>query len=172
MVLKNKRGVIEDLKFVFITLFTFILVFMIAFVSWNEYVDAINDIGEDIISNDTKSDIADMGRVFTFMDTLIPFLFLSLWGSVIFFSISTVPEHPFFFIISFGSLLLVTLLMVVLTDVGIQYADNAIFDTIEDSVSNSLFFINNFHYISFGVMLITLVLFYSRNKQALNRGVV
>lgn len=163
--------VMDVLKNMLVTFFVFVLFFGFSFVIWENYVDQIAALPNTTVSDRVETQIDDLSVVFNFMDSIVPFFFLALWGSVIFFAIRETPDHPFFYIISMASLLILTLFSIMLTDLGTLIFDQSIFTPIIDNISNSLFFVNNYHYISFGVMLISLTIYYSRNKAALERGI-
>lgn len=167
----KKGGILFDNWAVIIFLFVFILFLAFTTVIGYHINQEIQGLDSDIADSVTKQRVADIFKIFSFIDRLIPLIFILFWTLTIFFSSTLSPTHPVFFVLSFITLLVLSLVSIFLVDFYTIFFANSIFDVVNDMLSNSFFFAGKFHYISFFIMLISLVIFYSRNKMSKEVGV-
>ena len=161
----NKRGNLQDVFFSVVWIFFFIVFLGLMSIIAYHLMDAVNDLPDDImVDDDSLTQITRISKIFRFVDKLVPLLFVLLWAISIFLSLRVIPDHPAFYFFSFVFLLVFTLVSIIFVDFSSLFFSNSVFDPIRNDLSNSLFFANNLHYISFFVMLISLIIFYSRNK--------
>lgn len=170
-ILASKSGVLVDNWFVVVFIFTFIVNLALVSVIWYHIDAEVQNLPSDVADDVVKQRISDMGDIFLFLDKLVPLVFVLLWGLAIWFSIRTAPTHPLGFFFSLFALAFYTLISIVLVDFSGLFFDNSVFLPIIDQLSNSLFFAFKLHYISFFIMVVSLVIFYSKSKAGIEVGV-
>jgi hypothetical protein len=87
-----------------------------------------------------------------------------LWFSAILGSLLVNPEHPAFFLVSLFLIFILTCIAIMFVDFGQQLFSNEIISSVSQQLSNSMFFVNHLHYISFFVMLLSSVWFFSKGR--------
>lgn len=171
MKLFKKGGIVDDSFLISIFVFIFVFTLVFCFYFWISFDNNIQNM--DVGDADSKLAIHNMGNWFLFLDKLLPFIFVVLWFSVILSSLLVNPEHPAFFLVSLVSIFIYTIVAIILVDFGKQLFSNEIIVSVSSQLSNSMFFANNLHFISFFVMLISSVWFFSKgNREANQRGVI
>lgn len=167
----KKGGILFDNWAVIIFLFVFILFLAFTSLIWYHLNAEIQAMPVDIIDSVTKQRVNDMGKIFSFIDRMIPFIFMLFWLLTLFFSSTLSPTHPIFFVLSFITLLVLSLVSIFLVDFYEIFFSNSVFNVVNEGLSNSLFFAGKFHLISFFIMIFSLVIFYSRNKMSKEVGI-
>jgi hypothetical protein len=152
------------LVFVFFAIFVLVISYTV-WVNWDAQIQVI-DVGD----ANVKAIISSMGDWFFLLDKAIPFVFLVLWGGAIMSSLLVRPDHPFFFIVSLVLLSILTIGSFVFVDWGTTLFENPVLLATSSALSNSMFFVNNFHWISFFVMFASTVWFYIKDSFGLTSG--
>ncbi len=168
--MRNKKGQAVDIMFVVVFFFVFMLFSSMAYFFWANFNAEIQALPEDVIDNGTKEKINKMTNTWFFLDNIIPFFFIGLWGLVFLSSLTLNPEHPAFFIFAIITLTLTTFVAIIFVDVGTTLFNNPTLKAFTDQLNNINFFMKNYHYISFVMGLISTVFFFSRRTD-INRGV-
>lgn len=159
----NKRGNINfDIFLVIIILFAFIITMVFSYYVWIQINNKFQNM--DNIDADVKAIINDFGKWFLFLDKIVPFLFIALWFCVFLSSLLVNPEHPAFFIVNLIVIFFFTIVVIIFVDFGQRLFSNVLLVAVSSQLSNSMFFINNLHFISFFVMLFSSVWFYVRGR--------
>lgn len=167
---RGKSGILVDVRFILIVFFVFMIMLLVSYVVYVNWNIQIQGMDSDLVDDYTKDKIAGFNSVFLFFDKLVPFIFLGLWGLVIYASSKVKPDHTGFFLIALVSLTLLTILSIVLVDVGSMFLESSVISSVVSPLSNVRFFVYKFHYISFFVGLISLVIFYTRRTQVVSGG--
>lgn len=159
----NKRGnIVLDIFLSVMVIFILITGLVFGFYIWIQFNDKLQTLPVD--DPDAMTAINNMGNWFLFLDRLVPFIFIVLWIGAILSSLLVNPEHPMFFIVSLIMIFILTIVSIIFVDFGQRLFSNAIIVSVSSQLTNSMFFINNMHFISFFVMIISSVWFYSKGN--------
>ena len=162
----NKKALSTGIIAVMLALFIFAIVSLITITLWNQFNDSMQNLPEDVASNETKENIDDLGGYILWSDKLFVMIFIVLLVGYLITSVTLPVDRPIFLILFFFLLLFTTIVAMGLSNLWEVFVNDPNLVAALGELPFTDYFMKYLPIIVFFTGIIGAVLFYTRGKQS------
>lgn len=162
---ENKKGQFASIILILSIIFLFMIISLAIYTFWQSYTVQFKTVVNTTLQiNDTETNtrLNNIDRLFDLPNKFFIFVVIGLWIAVIISALYTNPEHPVFFLFWVFLTFIITIVALVLRNVGVKFMTHATMINATNSNQIFAFIMNNFHWLSLFFCLTFGLVFYSR----------